>query len=76
MAKTWDEMTTEEHVASSARSAAVEAAHEAKRLYDETCDRWQRQCKADGVDPETERAYYEIDELKASLDAAMAIVGR
>lgn len=72
MAKTWDTMTTEEHVASNEVTGAREDMEAAQKVYAETFERWQRECKADGVDPEIEREYYAIDKYKARWDAAIA----
>lgn len=72
MTKTWKTMTTEEHIFSNAVTGAKEDASEAQRVYDETCERWQSECRSDGIDPEIEREYYQIDELKRRLDAAIA----
>jgi molybdopterin synthase catalytic subunit len=60
------------HMINSRRSEAFEAAAEHIDRYDTTYERWQRECAADGVDPEIERAYYEIDKLKALADQAVS----
>jgi hypothetical protein len=72
MTKRWTEMTTQEHVRNNNFRYAIERAQQCEREYLDTCARWKSECLADGVDPELERDYYEIDALKHRLDHALA----
>jgi len=67
---------TQEHVRNTSRRYAIERAAQCEREYREACERWQAECAADGVDPESERDYYEIDVLRLRRDEALAAIKR
>ena len=74
-------MTTyEQHMASNMFGYYREMSAADERIYLDACKRWQENCALDGLDPETEREYYEIDELarrhQASLAAAISWASR
>ncbi len=64
------------HVRNNAYRYALETLANTTAKYDATVARWQSECAADGIDPERERDYYEIDSLaEAVSDAVSTAVG-
>ena len=64
------------HVRNNNFRYALERLAEVTAEYDDTVARWQSECAAEGIDPETERDYYGIERLyKAVSDAASTAVG-
>jgi hypothetical protein len=68
----WTDCTTEQHIRAGAYRAAAERLAMLHREYVSACERWQTECAADGIDPELERDYYEIDKLAMRRNAAEA----
>lgn len=69
---TWADCTTEQHIRAGMWRYYRDLLAEADRLYSSTYRRWQSECAADGIDPELERYYYDIDKLATRRDSAQA----
>jgi hypothetical protein len=71
-----DRQTFDRQVRSNMLADARIAAKQAKRAYQEARERWQRDCTAEGTDPEERRDFYQIDELQQRWEEAVVAVAR
>lgn len=71
-----DRKTFDRQVRSNMLAGARMAAKQAKQAYQETCERWQRDCAAEGSDPEEMRDFYQIDELQQRWEEAVIEVAQ
>lgn len=71
-----DRKTFDRQVRSNMLAGARMAARQAKQAYQEMCERWQRDCAAEGSDPEEMRDFYQIDELQQRWEEAVIEVAQ
>src|ERR1700761_1368753 len=66
-----DHKTLDRQIRSNMLASARMAAEQAKQAYQETWKRWQRDCAAEGIDPEERRDFYQLDELQQRWEEAV-----